>query len=286
MEPARELRHLLVTACLGIAALLCVQPARAQHLRVMTFNVRLLTDVDGPNQWRYRRDLAARMIRRQDPDVIGTQELFAGQGDDLVARLPQYAWFGEGRRGGRGDEHMGVLYRRDRLRVVESGNFWLSDTPEVPGSITWGNPFPRMVTWALFERIADHRRFYLFNTHLPYREGDVAVRVHCVQAIRQRLRTLPKDIPVVVTGDFNNAPDGPVHDIIATDLQDAWIGAPRRQGPDATFHDFTGKPDRRIDWILFRGLKAVRAVTVTTHRGALYPSDHFPVLAELRWPSP
>jgi endonuclease/exonuclease/phosphatase family metal-dependent hydrolase len=286
MDPARRLRHLLITACLGVAAMLCVQPVRAQHLRVMSFNVRLLTDVDGPNQWRYRRDLAATMIRRQHPDVIGTQELVAGQGDDLVARLPHYAWFGEGRRGGRGDEHMGVFYRRDRLRVVESGNFWLSDTPEVPGSITWGNPFPRMVTWALFERIADHRRFYLFNTHLPYREGDVAARVHCVQAIRQRLRTLPKDIPVVVTGDFNNAPIGPVHDIMATDLQDAWIGAPRRQGPDATFHAFTGKPDHRIDWILFRGLKAVRAETVTTHRGALYPSDHFPVVAELRWPWP
>ena len=279
-------RQILLITCLGIATLLCTRPAAAQSLRVMTFNVRLLTDVDGPNQWRYRRDLAAAMIRRQNPDVIGTQELFAEQGDDLVARLPQYAWFGEGRRGGRGDEHMGVFYRRDRLRVIESGNFWLSDTPTVPGSITWGHPYPRMVTWALFERITDQRRFYLFNTHLPYREEDTDARLRGVKAIMARVAALPKNVPVVVTGDFNNAPDGPVYSAIASHLTDAWVAAPRRAGPDATFHDFTGTPDQRIDWIFFRGLRALHAETVTTHRGALYPSDHFPVVAVLRWPAP
>lgn len=278
-------RHALILACVGIAMLLCPRPATAQSLRVMTFNVRLLTDADGPNQWRYRRDLAAQMIRHQNPDIIGTQELFAEQGDDLVARLPRYTWFGEGRRGGRGDEHMGVFYRHDRLRVVESGNFWLSDTPDVPGSISWGHPYARMVTWALFERVADHRRFYLFNTHLPYREQDTDARVRGVKAIMARVAALPKDVPVIVTGDFNNAPVGPVYATIAAHLTDAWIAAPRRAGPDATFHDFTGTPDQRIDWIFYRGLRALRTETVTTHRGALYPSDHFPVVTTLRWPA-
>ena len=73
----------------------------------------------------------------------------------LVARLPAYTWFGESRKGSTEDEHMGVFYRKDRLRVRDSGNFWLSDTPDVPGSRTWGNILPRMVTWARFERIAD-----------------------------------------------------------------------------------------------------------------------------------
>jgi endonuclease/exonuclease/phosphatase family metal-dependent hydrolase len=278
-------RQIFLLVCLGIATLLCARPATAQSLRVMTFNVRLLTDADGPNQWRYRRDLAAAMIRRQNPDIIGTQELFAEQGDDLVARLPQFAWFGEGRHGGRGDEHMGVFYRRDRLRVIESGNFWLSDTPDVPGSISWGHPYARMVTWALFERVADHRRFYVFNTHLPYRDEDTEARLRCVQAIMARVAALPKDIPVIVTGDFNNAPVGPVYGTIAAHLTDAWIAAPRRAGPDGTFHDFTGKPDQRIDWIFFRGLRALHTETVTTHRGVLYPSDHFPVVTALRWPT-
>jgi endonuclease/exonuclease/phosphatase family metal-dependent hydrolase len=274
--------------CLGVLSVLGAVPVGAQDLRVMTFNVRLLNAGDGANQWRYRRDLAAQMIRQHQPDVIGTQELFAEQGDDLIARMPDYAWFGTGRRGGRGDEHMGVFYRRDRLRVIESGDFWLSDTPEVAGSITWGNLLPRMVTWALFERIADRigdrRRFYLFNTHLPYREQDEDARVRSVEAIMQRVRALPQDVAVIVTGDFNTGPTGREHALLAADLQDAWMAASKRKGPEATFHGFTGKPDRRIDWIFYRGLQARQVQTITEHQGERYPSDHFPLLATLRWP--
>ena len=280
-----SLRCFFITSCLGLVALFAAGPSAAQALRVMSFNVRLLTEADGPNQWRHRRDLAARMIREQDPDVIGTQELFAEQGDDLIARLPEYAWFGRGRRGDRGDEHMGVFYRRDRLRVIESGDFWLSDTPDVAGSISWGNLLPRMVTWALFERTGDGRRFYVFNTHLPYREQDEAARVRGVEAIVQRLRALPAEVPIVVTGDFNIGPDGRVHEVLAAQLRDAWTTAPERTGPEATFHAFSGHADRRIDWILSRGLQATRAETVTAHEGERYPSDHFPVVAQLRWPA-
>ncbi|HJW45280.1 MAG TPA: endonuclease/exonuclease/phosphatase family protein [Lysobacter sp.] len=282
-------RRSLMAVCLGILSVLGVAPAAAHDLRVMTFNVRLLTAGDGPNQWRYRRDLAAQVIRQQQPDVIGTQELFAEQGDDLIARLPDYAWFGTGRRGGRGDEHMGVFYRRDRLRVVESGDFWLSDTPDVAGSITWGNLLPRMVTWALFERIADRigdrRRFYLFNTHLPYRMQDEDARVRSVEAIVQRVRALPQDVAVIVVGDFNTGPTGREHALLAADLQDAWIAAPKRKGLAATFHGFTGKANRRIDWIFYRGLQARQVQTITKHEGERYPSDHFPVVATLRWPA-
>src|SRR5688500_12608548 len=107
-------------------------------LRAMSFNVRLPVEPDGPNPREARRALAAKTIRDADPDVIGTQELHKPQGDYLVSQLPDYAWFGTSRRGDHSDEHMGVFYRRDRLRVLESGDFWLSDTPEVPGSISWG----------------------------------------------------------------------------------------------------------------------------------------------------
>lgn len=290
VQPASAMRasslRSLMALCLGLLLLHGLAPAAAQDLRVMTFNVRLLTDGDGPNHWHSRRDLAARVIREHRPDVIGTQELFAEQGDDLVARLPGYTWFGKGRRGGRGDEHMGVLYRRDRLRVVESGDFWLSDTPDVPGSISWGNLLPRMVTWALFERIADRRRFHLFNTHLPFRAQDEEARVRGVEAILQRVHALPRDVAVVVTGDFNTAPTGREHAILAAELQDAWTTAPSRKGPAETFHGFTGKPDRRIDWIFYRCLQARQVETITTRDDGRYPSDHFPVVALLRWAVP
>lgn len=282
----RNGRNRLLRALFVLFALLAAMPAVAQTLRVMSFNVRLMPADDGENRWDARRELLVDTIRRARPDVMGTQELFKEQGDAIVAGLPQYAWFGRGRRGDDGDEHMGVFYRKDRLRVVESGDFWLSDTPEVAGSITWGHPFPRMVTWALFERMADGRRFYFFDTHLPYREEDGAARARGAALIAQRIATLPEGVPVVVTGDFNDVPGSDAYRTLAATLQDAWTAAPRRSGPEATFHNFTGKADKRIDWIWSKGLRARRVQTITDHRNGHYPSDHFPVLADYRWPSP
>jgi endonuclease/exonuclease/phosphatase family metal-dependent hydrolase len=91
-------------------------------------------------------------------------------------------------------------------------------------------------------------------------------------------------LPIVLTGDFNTAPSSPAHALLTGLLQDAWLDATSHSGPEATFHDFTGTPDRRIDWILYRGLHADTVRTVTTQQNGHYPSDHFPVVAELRWP--
>lgn len=256
-------------------------PPAPSALKVMAFNVRLPAETDAGNRWEARRELAAKTLRDTAPDLIGTQELFKTQGDYLVSQLPDYAWFGQGRRGGDGDEHMGVFYRKDRLRVLASGDFWLSDTPEVAGSISWGHPFPRMVTWAQFERIADGRRFYFFNTHLPYRAEDDEARLRGARLLLQRIAALPADAEVIVTGDFNTKPDSAVHAELTTRLEDAWTQAPRRSGPEATFHNFTGTADRRIDWILVRGFKVDSATTIDAHDAGRYPSDHFPVLVEL-----
>lgn len=274
------LRRLLVVALMAGG----IGHAAGAGLRVMSFNVRLPLAADGAERWEARRDLLVATIREQRPDVIGTQELYREQGDYITRRLPGYRWFGIGRRGDDGDEHMGVFYRHDALRVLDSGNFWLSDTPEVAGSISWGHPFPRLVTWARFER-RDGRRFVLLDTHLPYRDEDESARERGVALLLQRLRAIAHDDPVVVTGDFNTTPDSRAHALLAAELQDVREIAPRKPGPDATFHGYSGKPDRRIDWILVRGFDVAVAATVTTHRRALYPSDHFPVVADLRWPA-
>jgi endonuclease/exonuclease/phosphatase family metal-dependent hydrolase len=277
------LRWLLAALLLSLAT--AASATTVAPLRVMTFNVRTPSP-DGVNVWENRRDLFVRTIRDADPDVFGTQELVKEQGDYVVAKLPHYAWFGEGRRGGDGDEHMGVFYRTDRLKVLKSGNFWLSDTPDVPGSVSWGHPFPRMVTWALFERKADGRRFYFFDTHLPYRDQDEDARTKGAKEILAHLQALPKNVPIVLTGDFNTTPDSRAHALLTGLLADARLTAPEHAGPDDTFHNFTGKPDKRIDWILTRGFTALSADTITVHEGAVYPSDHFPVLAKLRWNQP
>ncbi|MBL8257900.1 MAG: endonuclease/exonuclease/phosphatase family protein [Pseudoxanthomonas mexicana] len=276
------LRSLLIgtiLAAVGMPAMAADTP-----LRIMSFNIRLPVDSDGVDAWETRKPLALRMVREQAPDVVGLQELVKAQADYLAAGLPGYAWFGRGREADGSGERMGVFYRKDRLTVVQSGDFWLSDTPEVPGSITWNHLYPRMVTWALFERRSDGRRFYLFNTHLPYREQDEAARVKGANAIAQRLATLPADVPVVLTGDFNTAPDSEAHAVLARTLQDAWTSAPRVDGSDATFHGFTGQADKRIDWIFVRGVQLVSIASVTTRWNGRYPSDHFPLVVTLRLP--
>lgn len=259
-------------------------PAMAQApLKVMSFNIRYANEKDGANAWSKRRDVTVAMLEKAAPDLFGTQELLKVQGDYLVEKLKGYAWFGTDRRGGHDDEHMGIFYRTDRLRLIESGQFWLSDTPEVVGSITWGHPLPRTVTWGLFETVKDKRRFYAFNTHLPYRAEDEDARAKGAALILARIKAKAGDLPVVLTGDFNTIPGSPTYRTLSAHLQDAWTSAPKREGPAETFHGFTGKADKRIDWIFSRWFVPKRAVTITDHQGEVQTSDHFPVMAELGW---
>lgn len=281
-------RHIprLLLAALAVLVFLpgcrSIEPAPAP-LRVMSVNVRVPVDTEGSARWEVRRDALARVIADADPDLVGTQELVLGQAQFLVARLPEYDWFGLGRRGGQDDEHMGVFYRRDRLRLLESGHYWLSDTPEVAGSISWGHPYPRMLSWGLFERRADGQRLYLLNTHLPYRESDGAARVQAAALILRQVASLPTDVPVVLVGDFNDVPGSPVHRALTAVLADAWETAPRRDGPEGSFHAFTGRAERRIDWVLARGLRVQSVRHLDTRVDGVLPSDHFPVLVEFGW---
>ena len=277
MNVRRWFSMLVFVLSLGMAG---ASVAAGVPLRVMTFNVRVPVDT-GMNAWVNRRDLMVQVIRAEHPDVLGTQELTEEQGEYLAAHLPGYAWFGEGREGGTKGEHMGVFYRTDRLKVVRSGNFWLSDTPQLAGSKTWGQPYPRMVTWARFRLRDGGGTINYFNTHFPYLPQDVRPRMLSADEILQRIGKLPPGARVILAGDFNCGPDTPVHAKLTAGLHDAWMDAASRSGPAKTFHNFTGISDQRIDWILSRGFKARDVRTVTTHDGARYPSDHFPVVAEL-----
>ncbi|HWQ56008.1 MAG TPA: endonuclease/exonuclease/phosphatase family protein [Bryobacteraceae bacterium] len=258
-------------------------PAMAgEALRVMSFNVRLPAKVDGPNHWEHRKDLLVDTIRQKAPDVFGTQELFHEQGRYIAEKLPGYAWFGVSRRGNQEDEHMGVFYRKDRLKLIDSGNFWLSETPETPGSMSWDVTLPRIVTWGLFET-AGGRRFYFYNTHFAHRREDDGARLNSARLIAERVAQLPANVPFVLTGDFNSPAGGDVYKILTASLTDARTASPRPAGPEGTFNGFKGETSGpRIDWILYRGaLKAVEAQTVTRNEKGRYPSDHFPVFAVL-----
>lgn len=252
-------------------------------LKVMSFNVRTPADSEPGKRWEDRREAMVATIQQAHPAVLGTQELVKQQADYLAGHLPDYRWFGKGRRGDDGDEHMGVFYDSKAVALEQSGDFWLSDTPDIAGSISWGNLFPRMVTWGLFRRLDDGRRFYLFNTHLPYRDEDEPRRVRGAQAIVAHIKTLPVDVPVVVTGDFNSEPGGSTYAAFTTALQDARTQVADPRGPKNTFHDFTGKATTELDWVLVRGFKARSFATLDGRVDGILPSDHFPLVVELDW---
>lgn len=274
-----ELRNALATLLLLAASV-----SGADALRVMSYNVRYPSKSDGPDLWDLRRDILVESLRVKDPDLFGTQELFYMQGEYIVSKLPAYSWFGVSRRGNREDEFMGVFYKRDKLKLVDSGNFWLSETPGAPGSISWNMSLPRMVTWGLFELKAPGLRFYYYNTHFAHRREDEPARLESARLIADRIKQLPADVPFLMTGDFNAPAGGAVYGIFAAFLSDAWKAAAARSGPEGTFHGFRGKPGgSRIDWILFRGpFTVTEAETVTFNVNGRYPSDHFPVLAVLK----
>ena len=257
--------------------------ATAQSLKVMTFNVRYASD-DGPQAWPVRRPVMIALLKQARPDLIGTQELLQRQGDDLVRALPGYRWFGRDRRGQHGDEHMGVFYRPDRLRIVRQGDFWLSDTPDVVGSSSWGTDLPRMATWAVFETRGSRPRKFLFvDTHLAHRDQDDTARERSAALILERLAAFPADMPVVLAGDMNTRPSSRAYAAFAQALSDARTHSRAARGPENTFHDFTGVPDRRIDYLFTRGFRAESVETDGYHQDGVYPSDHFPLSATLRF---
>ena len=253
----------------------------AQQVRVASFNVRYPAKGDGENVWEKRKDILIEAVRRMDPDIMGTQELFKLQGDYIVEKLPEYAWIGVSRRGNTEDEYMGVFYKKSKWRAVESGNFWLSETPEVAGSSSWNMSLPRMATWALMEPVDGRGRFYFVNTHMAHRREDEAARQKGAMVIQEWLGKLDTFVPVILTGDFNSPVEGGTYQKMIAGFSDAWKIAERRSGPEGTFHGFRGRPGAaRIDWIFLRGSWRVReAETVNWSDGGRFPSDHFPVRA-------
>lgn len=253
----------------------------------MTYNLRFASWT-GPNAWPDRRPLMRDLIKRINPDVIGTQEGLYSQLKDLAVDLPEFDWIGLGRKGGSKDEFVAVFYRRDRLDPLEFDHFWLSDTPDRIGSATWGNSLPRMVTAVRFRDRRTGHEFHFWNTHFDHQSS--TAREKSATLIRERAAALGSGLPMVLVGDFN-APAGASKpfEILTGDgfFVDTWDIARERQGEGfGTFNNFNVLPvgGPRIDWILTWGKTVVDSVEVVTNRyNGRFPSDHLPVVARIRF---
>ncbi|MCI5581593.1 MAG: endonuclease/exonuclease/phosphatase family protein [Phocaeicola plebeius] len=261
-----------------------------EPIDVMSFNVRYDNPGDSLNNWRFRKDRVANAIRFYDAEIVGTQEVLHGQLLDLQQRLPEYGVVGVGREDGKEKgEYSALWYKKDRFEVIDSGNFWLSETPEVAGSKGWDGACERIAAWARLKDKTTGKVILALNTHLDH-VGEVARR-EGVALVLDRAEALGEGARIVVTGDFNAGPESEVIRQVTDTAQpkhltDARTVSPIVYGPDWTFHDFGRWPQEkreRIDYVfLGEGWKVTRYGVLAELDNEAYLSDHNPVLVTIQ----
>lgn len=253
-------------------------------MRVLSFNVRYQNSSDkGDNAWTARKVEAARVITDDKPDLIGFQEALRSMLDDLAASVSGYQEIGVGREDGKTKgEYSAIWVKKDRFDVQESGTFWLSETPEIPNSKSWGNRVTRVCTWAKLLDKLSGRTLHFYNLHLDH-ESQEARDKGTAQVLKHMEGRSPAG-PFVLTGDFNSGENSSVvKSILESNLKpvDSWRAA-HPENPasgSGTFHTFTGATDKgRIDYIFVPpGSKIPDSEIIHHHNGNVYPSDHFPI---------
>lgn len=299
---------LLIALVLVIAAV-CVAPwQRAQSpnergsFLVQSFNIRYGTANDGANAWPERRDLCIGVMQSIDADVIGLQEALDFQIDEIRSQMPGYTLVGVGRDDGRRKgEHAALLIRADRFAIDRSGTTWLSDTPNVPGSKSWGNGITRVVTWARLIDVQTDEAVWVYNVHLDHQSQ--ASRERSVELVAQLIHERAfGDEPVIVMGDFNAGEKNSACRYLRGEVASAsgrddapsspgLIDAYRALHADATeVGTFNGFRDERggekIDHIFTSPSVRVLGAEVDRTRGTggFCPSDHDSVWARVAFP--
>lgn len=280
----------LATACVAEAETLRppsaplkpkTQTGETAPFRIATFNIRLPADT-GANAWTSRVDRVRALFQRHGFDLMGLQEATSNQVDDLLTE--GWAYVGAGREDGRrGGEASCIFYKKSRFEVIDSGTFWLSETPEVPGSKSWATACTRVCTWARMKDRVTGLDFAHFNTHLDHMSA--AARENGMALILKRMPQLAQGRPVFLTGDMNATPGTPPIRRATAALRDAaTLSRTPPSGPAETFNGFKfdEKPKVRIDYIFVSGGIEVKTyATLNDSQNKLYPSDHFPVAADV-----
>lgn len=253
---------------------------------VMSFNLRYDKPDPGVRQWQNRVKAIASLIKHYQPDLLGTQEGKAHQINELKALLPEYHTIGGDRTGTGQGEYCTIFYHPHRLQCHHTQDFFLSETPEVAGSITphWNNRLPRMATWGKFKIDGIPYFINIVNTHLDHES--VKARELGAALIYQRLGELSPDDYLLVSGDFNATPQTKERQIFQTPLSngkkliDTVATLPYNQ--QKTFHDFTGQPSLAIDTIYSDRRWQVEQIIIDRKQWEnVWPSDHFPVIVKL-----
>lgn len=298
-------------------------PSVAQPLYVGTYNIRYQNNDDSRNGngWTKRCPVVCDQLNFEHPDIFGTQEVLESQLHDMLQRLDGYDYIGVGRDDGKTKgEYAAIFYDKQRLRLVENGHFWLSETPDKP-SLGWDAACIRICTWGKFEVVQDNGtalhtdgtmglQFYFFNLHMDH--VGVVARCEGARLVIRKIREIAQGAPVIVTGDFNVDQTDEIYSIFTHSglLVDSYEAARLRFAENGTFNSFDSSiytqsridhvfvsPGTRVDaygmltsgyWVpndasgeLKKAANAPQEISFNTCVRRL-PSDHYPVFVRLK----
>jgi len=277
-------------------------PPGPLRVKAMSFNIRNGVAFDGKNAWIHRKKLVLDVGKREGGDFIGMQEAWKFQIDAFANEVTAYKCIGRSRdKDPETGEWCALCYKHERwlLDEKDNGTFWLSETPEQVASKSWGSSLPRIVTWARFTEKSSGRGIYIYNTHYDHRSSSARYESSklIVKKIQQRKRT---NDPFILMGDFNAGESNQAvsylkgktvgKDTSPLPMVDTFRVLHPNDKEVGTFNGWTGnKKGSKIDYIMVQKQeppKVLDARILHDNEKGQYPSDHFPLIAELEYPAP
>ncbi|MGQ8336116.1 endonuclease/exonuclease/phosphatase family protein [Sunxiuqinia sp. A32] len=251
------------------------------YIIAATYNLRQNTPADGNNAWPNRKEEVKSLIRYHEFDILGTQEGFIGQLKDLL-EMEEYAYTGHGRDDGEeAGEHSAIFYKMDRFRLLDSGDFWLSETPEVPSS-GWDAKIKRICSWAKFSDLITSKEFFFFCVHFDHR--GVKARIESGKLMVKKIQDIAGDFPVFCVGDYNSTPETEQIQTMQTLLKDSRkVSKTPPYGPKGTFNGFKfdAPLDETIDYIFVSDqISILKYAVLTDNQNQRFPTDHQPIVVK------
>ena len=276
-----KIRQIILSVFLVVLSI----SASAQKFTIGSFNVRYDNAGDEGNRWSQRAPVAANLLRFHEFDIFGIQEGLKNQVDDLSKLLPEYAHYGLGRDDGEdAGEHSSIFYRQDKFKLLDKGDFWLSETPDKPGKGWDATCCNRICTWVHLQDISSGKKFYYFNAHFDH-QGKIA-RVESGKLIVKKISEIAGDAPAIFTGDLNGGQKSEWYLTLANSglLTDTYTQVKNPYANNSSFNAWGKSVDgyEIIDHVFVtKGFKADKWGILTDTYHGKFVSDHFPILVNV-----
>lgn len=255
----------------------------SQSLNIATYNLRYNTANDGINAWPNRKEEVKKLIRFHEFDIFGIQEGLIGQIKDLT-EMPEYSYIGVGRDDGKeAGEHSAIIFRSDRFKLLQKGDFWLSETPDKPGKGWDATCCNRICSWGKFKDLKTKKDFFFFSVHFDHQ--GVEARRQSGFLMAKKIKEIAQNTAAICVGDFNSTPETEQIKTLQAALNDTYLVSKMPPyGPEGTFNGFKHDAElkNRIDYIFVsKNIEVLKYGVLTDSYQNKYPSDHQPVVAKV-----